>query len=415
VRRTGPGSLPSVLAEAGHSLIGHPLRSLLTTLSVAFGVSVLFVLLSYATGVPEATASILRSLGGKETTVEPRRSRGPGTAGSRSGRTIRIRYADLPVIREACPSIEGLAPAYSPGRGQPVFASDSSWPWARVEGVGHEFRDVTDLAIVAGRWFTKEEELVAADVALITLPLAEGLFEGEPALGQSIDSAGRRFEVIGVYESDADFAYSLLVPYPTAMEMGEGGGRYVSSLAFAPRRPDLAEEAVAEIRGALGALYSFDPSDTSALDVKENIAFVRKVEAASLALELLVVTIAVIALILGCLGAANVVGISVSERTRELGLRRAIGATATRIRAEVLAETLLLSLLGGALGLGLGWLAASALGPLQFTPQTRLVPSPDGDLLAIAFPVLILTATLAGLPAAGRAARVEPAEALRSR
>ena len=407
-------TLSSVLSEALRSLAIHPLRSLLTALSVAFGVAVLFVLLSYATAVPQATTSILRSLGGKEYTVEPRRSRGSGSAGSRSGRTIRIRYTDLPAIREACPSIEGLAPAYSPGRGQPVFASDASWPWARLQGVGHEYAEVTELAIVRGRWFTREEELLAADVALITLPLAEGLFEGDPALGQTIDTSGRRFEVIGVYESEADFAYSLLVPYPTAMEMGEGGGRYVSSLAFAPRRPALAEDAVAEIRSALGALYSFDPGDTQALDVKENIAFVQKVEAASLALELLVLTIAVIALVLGCLGAANVVGISVSERTRELGLRRAIGATAGRIRAEVLTETLLLSLLGGALGIALGWSAAAALGPLQFTPQTSLVPRPDRELLAIALPVLILTATLAGLPAAARASRVEPAEALRS-
>ena len=82
--------------------------------------AVLFVLLSYATAVPQATTSILRSLGGKEYTVQPRRTRGSGSAGNRSGRTIRIRYADLSAIRDACPSVDGLAPAFSPGRGQPV-------------------------------------------------------------------------------------------------------------------------------------------------------------------------------------------------------------------------------------------------------------------------------------------------------
>ena len=82
--------------------------------------------------------------------------------------------------------------------------------------------------------------------------------------------------------------------------------------------------------------------------------------------------------------------------------------------SEVLTETLLLSLLGGTLGVVLGWASATALGPLEFTPQTKLVPSPDPRLLAVAFPVLVLTATLAGLPAAARASRIEPAVALRA-
>jgi ABC-type antimicrobial peptide transport system permease subunit len=403
----------SVLSEAARSLFAHPLRSLLTLLSVAFGAAVLFVLLAYATGVPDATGSILRSLGGKAMTVEPQRMRG-SSGGNRGGRRVRIRYADLPAIREACPSIDAVAPTFSAGRGGPVFAVDRSWPWARVEGVGFEYAEVTDLAVVAGRWFTREEEHTASDVALISLPLAEGVFEGRPAVGESIDAGSRRFEIVGVYESAADFAYSLFVPYTTAMDLGDESGRYVSSLAFAPRRPDLAASAVAEIRAALGTLYSFDPADTRAIDVKENIAFVERVEATSLALQVLVGLIAAIALVLGCLGAANVVGIAVSERTAELGLRRALGATAARIRAEVLTETLLLSVLGGAAGVALGWLAASALGPLEFTPQAVLVPASDARLLAALLPALVLTATLAGLPAASRAARVHPAEALRS-
>ena len=404
--------LSSLFGEALRSLTAHPLRSLLTLASVAFGAAVLFVLLSYATGVPDATESILRSLGGKAFLVEPRRSWGPG--GSRDGRQIRIRYADLPAIREACPAIATISPVYSPGMGGPVFSRQRSWPWATLKGVGHSYAETTELPILSGRWFTPEEEVSSAEVALISLPLLEGMFDGRLAPGEVLDARGERFEIIGVFESDATFAYSVLVPYRTAMELGDGGGRYVSSLAFAPQRPDLAQQAVNEVRGALGSLYSFDPTDTRAIDVKENIAFVERVEAVSLALQVLVLTIAAIALILGCLGAANVVGIAVSERTAELGLRRALGATADRIRLEVLAETLVLSLSGGLAGVVLGWLAALALGPLQFTPQTSLVPSPDRTLLLIAFPVLVLTATLAGLPAAGRAAKVEPAVALRS-
>ncbi len=408
-----PRELGSTALEALRSLAGHPLRSGLTMTSVAFGAAVLFVLLSYATGIPEATASILRSLGGKEFTVEPRRMRGGG-GGGRSGRSIRIRYADLGTIRAACPSIADMSPAYSPGRGGPVFSSTKSWPWARITGVGHEYAAVTDMQIVEGEWFSKELELTAADVVLVSKPLAEGLFEGGSALGRPFDAQGRRFEVIGVYENDADFAYSAIVPYPTAMAMGDTGGRHVSHIAFAPRRPDLAQDAVDEIRRALGSLYSFDPDDERAIDVKENIAFAERVEATSLALQLLVLTIAVVALVLGCLGAANVVGIAVAERTSELGLRRALGATAARIRLEVLFEALFASVCGGTAGVLLGSLAASLLGPLEFTAETRLEARLEPELFALALPVLLVTATLAGLPAAARASRIEPAVALRT-
>ena len=403
----------SVLREATSSLLAHPLRSLLTALSVTFGASVLFVLMSYVTGVPETTAAILRSLGSKEFIVEPQRSRGPSGHGSRGGRKIRIRYSDLPEIRAACPSIADLAPAYSPGRGGPVYSSNRSWPWAALRGVGYAYQSVTDMRIVEGRWFQREEELLAEELALISAPLSDGMFASRSPIGEHIDAWGKRFEIIGVFESNTSFAYSILVPYPTAMEMGDSGGRYVSHIAFAPMNLDLSQQAIREIRQALGTLYSFDPNDPAALDVKENMAFAEQIEATSLALEGIAIVIGAIALLLGCLGAANVVGIAVAERTAELGLRKALGATKARIRLEVLAEMLMLSAIGGVIGVAIGWGSTAALGPLEFADQARLVPRADVELLTIALLVLLASAILAGLPAANRAARLDPATALR--
>lgn len=402
----------SVLGQALQSLLAHPLRSLLTAASVTFGAAVLLILLSYARGFPETTTGLLRSLGSKEFIVEPQRRHGTNT--SRSGRRVQIRYSDMDSLREACPSIAGLAPAYRPGRGGPVFSSQRSWPWANLTGVGLQYRDVTDLAIRDGRWFTQEEEQQAEEVALLSQPLVDGMFDGASPLGRTIDALGRRFHVIGVFESNASFAYSLFVPYTTAMSMGDEGGRHVSHLAFTPLRPDLGQAAIGEMRAALTALYSLDAQDLANLDFKENTAFTAKIEAASLGLQSLVVIIASLTLVLGCLGAANVVGIAVAERTAELGLRKALGASSARVRAEVVAETLLLCVAGGAAGVGLGALAIALLGPLEFSAEALLVPRVDQGQMLLACALLVISSTLASLPAAGRAARLDPIVALRT-
>ncbi len=402
----------SILAEAWGSLASHPLRSTLTALSVTFGASVLFILMSYGSDVPAATGDMLHRMGSTEFVVEPERTSGAG-GGARGGRRIQIRYDDLPAIRGACPSIAGIAATYRPTRGQPAFSAKRSWPWVVGHGVTSEYAQITDLRIVDGRWFTPEEEVYAVDVALLNAPLAEGLFDARSAIGEFIDFGARRFTIIGIYETEATFSYGLYMPYTTAMDMGDTGGRYVSSLAFEPRSAEVAKRAISEVRQALGSLYSFDPDDPRALDIKENTAFIEKVRGVSLGLEWLVLTIAGLALVLGCLGAANVVGIAVSERTAELGLRKALGAKQARLRAEVLAETLILCVGGGGLGVLVGAIATSSLGALELSDDARLAPSVDGNLLAASLVVLVITATLAGLPAANRAAGLDPIEALR--
>ena len=397
--------MSSVFGQAIASLLSHPLRSTLTALSVAFGASVLMILLGYATGIPETTGTILRSLGSKEFIVEPERTR--------NGRRQRIRYTDIATIASACPSIEIMAPAYRPGRGGPVYVDEGSWPWAALVGVGHEYRDVTGLNVVSGRWFSKDEELQAENFTLVSRKLAEGLFKGRSPLGEIVTVMAHRFEIIGVFESNASFQYSLFVPYPTAMELGDDGGRNISHLAFAPYSPSVAKAAVAEMRNALATIYGLDPTDNRAFDIKENTAFVEQVETVSVGLQVLILGIAGLTLVLGCLGAANVVGISVAERTQELGLRKALGATPARLRAEVLSETVFLCVAGGVLGVLVGGGGIALLGPLPFTEDALLVPQVDRSQLLVAFTVLVGVASFAGLPAARRAAALDPVEALR--
>lgn len=398
--------------QAAGNLLAHPLRSLLTALSVTFGAAVLLVLVSYGTAAPEATTEVLRQMASTQILVYPRSTSGPG--GGRSGREVRVRYGDLEAIREACPSVLGLAGAYRPADG-PAFSETRSWPWAAVYGVGWDMKNVADLRIVRGRWFTRHEEANRERVVLLNRPLADGLFGAREPVGAWVDTNNRRYLVIGVFENQNAHAYGMYVPYSSALDIAEEDedARYVSWLAMKPLRPELAQQAARELREALAALYQFDPDDPRALEIRENLEFNATIHNASAGLEWLVLTIAAVALVLGCLGAANVVGISVAERTAELGLRKAMGATPARVRAEVLAELLLLCAAGGVSGVLLGSLAIAALGPIRLTEYVSLAPRADLPLLAAALVVLLATAALAGLPAAARAARLDPAVALR--
>jgi len=401
------GDIRSILAESLQTLASHPLRSFLTAMTVAFGTAVLVVLMSYGTNAPEATGEVLRQLGSTQIKVQPSRR-----WGRTQGKTVNIRYDDLPMIREACPSLGGLAPGFNSSRGAVVYGPDRSWPWASVMGVGYEYLSVADLYIHEGRWFTVDEELSHQNVAVLNRELAEGVFPGESALGQYVDILNKRFEVIGVLVDPNAFAYSLYVPYSASMGMGDESGRNVDFIVVRPVRPDLAEAALREIRQALGVIYNIDPSDERALRIEEQTAFIEQVSMVSNGLQWLVVTIAVVALVLGCLGAANVVGITVAERTAEIGLRKALGATPRRIRAEVFAESSLLCVGGGILGVVFAWFAGSLLGPLDLSETIRVVPEANPVELGGGLVLLVLAGMLSGIPAARLAANMDPAKAL---
>lgn len=407
-------SVDIVVAESFAALRLHPLRSFLTALTVTFGTAVLLVLMAYGNSAPEATTEVLKSMGSTQIKVEPR-SRGwsGGGGGSRRGKKLEIKYEDLEAIRGACPSIAMMSPGYSPGMGSGVWAPKRSWPWAGLRGVGSEYVDVADLEMIEGRWFSPADEANREKVAVLNLPLKEGLFGTESPLGEWVESRGRRFTIIGVVWDPEAFGYSFYVPYSATFGLGSNSGKSVDWLSVKPIRPDLAAEAVTELRQALGTLYNFDPSDKNAVRINEETEFIAQVDGVAAGLRGLILTISLVALVLGCLGAANVVGITVQERVAEIGLRKALGATPRMIQGQILAESLLLCVGGGILGVALGWLAVLALGPLSLSTTIAVAPKIDPPLLLTGLAVLVMVGTVAGLPAARRAALLDPAVSLR--
>lgn len=217
--------------------------------------------------------------------------------------------------------------------------------------------------------------------------------------------------VVGVVRDEALFPYILFVPYKTVSQMADT--RYVTGLIARPKPEAEWSEAVAQLRRALGALADFNPLDPNALEIEDNREFTAQVKAATTALHGLVATIAGVCLLLGGLGVANMMVIAVTERTREIGVRKALGATPAGIFTQILCEALAIIAAGGALGITLGAAACAAVGDLAMSESYKADVSFNVSAALLSVVGLGAVGIISGLIPARRAAALPAAEALR--
>lgn len=387
----------------------QPLRSALSVASLASGVAIATVLVAAGNGVRGVVADVLRSLGEGQIQAVPGRTTGAGGQ-RRAGRAVRIAYEDVPKLREAVPSAEGIAPFFYL-RGGGAASWRYSIPFSPVQAVGHEYRDVRRLPVVEGRWFTREEERTGQWVAVLNEGVRNVVFPGMEAVGNWIQWRRRRMTVVGVVRDEAQFPYVIFVPYNTVSRMADT--RYISGLIARPATDADWDQAVSQLRRALGTLGEFDPLDTNAVEIRDNREFTGRVRTITSALHALVVTIATVSLLLGSLGVANMMAIAVTERTREIGLRKAVGAAAGTIFLQVFCEALAIVAAGGIAGTALGALGCVAVGRLRLSDVYAAPVRFDPAAAAVATLSLAIAGVVAAAVPARRAASLTAAEALR--
>jgi putative ABC transport system permease protein len=398
-----------VLRMALADLATRPLRTILTIAGFVSSVAIALVLLAAGNGLRNVVTQVLHDLGEGHLVATPVRTTGIGGQ-QRSGRPVRIRYEDVESLAERLPSFEGVAPFFDL-RGGGASSWRYSIPFSPVRAVGQGYFDVRRLSVLEGRWFTPEEEEGEEWVAILNDGLRRIIFPESAAVGQWIEWRGRRMTVVGVVRDEALFSFLLFVPYRTVSHMADA--RYISGLIARPFPGQDWKRATAELRRVVAGIGGFDPADENALEIEDNHEFIEKVATVTAALRALVVTIALVSLLLGGLGVANMLVIAVTERTREIGVRKAIGATGRGIFVQVLVESLAIISAGGALGMALGAGACAALGQLpmstNYTAEVRF------DLAAALACVagLGLVGILAATIPARRAAAIPCAEALR--
>jgi putative ABC transport system permease protein len=407
-----------VFAQILGTLWAHKLRSFLTMFGIAWGVGSLLLLVGLGEGFRTGNKRNLSEYGENLMMIFP--GRAPVVQGSmNSARPYRITYQDYLDIRKESPHVRAITPILSTNDVHAVseFASASG----QLVGSEPQYNQIRFLPLQLGRWINDLDDAQKRDVVILGDEMTRNLFPGRPAIGAFILLNGHRFQVIGtlkrVGRGDENLTNSrCYIPFQVMRSYfpltGEEGYDAISAVYFQPRIASEHLLANEEVRRVIGRNHGFDYRDDDAFDGLDFVKQAQMMGTIFDAMDEFLGTVGLVTLALGCIGVINIMLIAVSERTREIGLRKALGATNRSILFQFFTEGILLTLCSGLIGMGLaaGFMAILGRynGPAGFDPP-RLV----AKTAILAVGSLTLAGLAAGLYPARKAARLEPVEALR--
>ncbi|MFC1962122.1 ABC transporter permease [Chloroflexota bacterium] len=395
-------------------LITHKLRSFLTMLGIVIGVAAVISLMSIGRGATAEILSRIGSLGSNLITISPGASSFGGIR-SAAGSTRTLTQEDADAIAQQVPYLAAVAPTYSSNL---QLVVDSENMNAQVTGVPPEYQQIQNLEIAYGAFFSDYEYQRGAKVAVLGSEVKDTLFPDTDPIGQQMRMGNNIVRVIGVMQSkgsgfgSADG--SILVPLTAMQQMvaqqrTSQGGRVVSSIALTVSDETQTEYVVGELTSLLRTRHRLGPNVDDDFRVTSMQELAATVTAATATMTLLLGAIAAISLLVGGIGVMNIMLVSVLERTREIGIRKALGAREHDIWIQFLIESAFLTLTGGLIGVIAGW-AVSYI--ISSTGTMNTVVTPDIVILAVSVSVGI--GLFFGFYPAWNASRLNPIEALRS-
>lgn len=403
------------------SLWRNKLRTLLTMAGIAWGIASIVLIVAMGDGFKEGQRNSMKSLGenfvilfGGQTEMQ--------AGGQRAGRPIHLTHDDVEAIRRECYLVQYVASEFSlTTRGVSSYNSGSF----DTNAVEPDFSKMRTVPVSKGRFLSARDNAEARRVVVLGPKVSEQLFAKRPkVVGSTIFLNGLPFEVIGITaEKNQNSSYGgfddkkIFIPYATAVrdtpptKNGWVPGD-VSDILYRPRSLEGYEAARKQVLRLLGKRHDFDPADKSAVFVWDTLEDAKEVDGIFESMTVFLSTIAVVTLSLGGIGVMNIMLVTVSERTREVGIRKALGATKRRIQLDFFFEGCLLASVSGFVG----WAVAFGLSALL-----KLVHMPDMfpglpvsmTTTLIAFAALLSVAVVASVVPASRAASLTPVEALR--
>jgi putative ABC transport system permease protein len=406
-------SIGQAFLEALESLSGNKLRSGLTVLGIVIGVAAVIAMLAVGRG---AEASITGSISGIGTNLLFVFRGDPGD-NIRNPKPLTTADADALRDQFAAPSIAAVAPALQ-GNATVSFAGEQVAP--QLFGITPEYFQVRNLNVAEGDMINEEHMLGRASVVLLGPEVAVNLFgHAEGVTGETVRIEGQPFRVIGVLESKGGGAFGsednqILVPFTTAQArlIRRGASDRVDIIFVQAVSGELVTQATEEIAQILRTRHR-TPVGEDDFTIFSQQDLLTTFQSITGILTIFLGGIAGISLLVGGIGIMNIMLVSVTERTREIGLRKALGARRRDILIQFLTESSLLSLIGGVIGILFGWLISFGVGQLAAASGTAFTPVVGMDAVALATIFSAIVGLFFGIYPANRAAGLEPVEALR--
>jgi macrolide transport system ATP-binding/permease protein len=397
------------LRQAAGAMVSHKMRSFLSILGILIGVAAVIAMLALGQGAKESIEKQLASLGSNLLVIRPGSSRLHGVA-METGTVTRFTLQDVLAIAKLSAVVKSVSPSVT-GRGQMVYGN-KNWN-TQVEGVGVDYALMRASSPAIGRFFSDEEVKIRDKVVLLGTTVANELFGDVNPLGETIKINLQNFKVIGILPAKGASGFhdqddTAIIPITTAM-FRVFGKEYVDTISVEAKSPDLidaAQEAISELVIKQHRLSAKEAEDS--FQIRNMTDIKNTLEATTKTMSLLLGSIAAISLLVGGIGIMNIMLVSVSERTREIGLRKAIGANNKDIMVQFLIEAILMSFIGGLSGVMLG-AGISVL--ITFFAGWAVRVSTSSIILATTFSLIV--GIVFGIWPAQKASKLDPIEALR--
>jgi len=400
----------NLLRIALRALVRNKLRAFLTMLGIIIGVASVIAMLAIGEGSKQKIRKQISSMGSNMVMVMPNfQRRGGVSLGSSS--SMALKYSDVVALRSDAPDVSAVSPEVR-ASGQVIYSNQNTQ--TTIYGVSEEYLTIKKLEVISGRTFTSNEVKNMSKVCILGQTVVENLFgAGADPVGLSIRIKNLPFQIIGTLKDKGESGMGqdeddlIIAPY-TTVQRRLAAIDYINGIYTSAVSEEKSSAAKAEVEEVLRRTHKLKESAENDFRVMSQSELLNTISSITDVMTYLLGAIAGISLLVGGIGIMNIMFVSVTERTREIGLRMSIGGRGKDILKQFLAESIILSILGGVMGVIFGYLLARLAGSLMSTPAVVRTQS-----VVLAFAVCFIIGVFFGWYPARKAANLNPIDALR--